>query len=295
MYGGVEAGGTKVVCAVGSAPDHLARRAVIPTTTPDETLEKVAEFFAGERLAAVGIASFGPLDLDPASPRYGHITTTPKAGWTGADLVGYLARRLKVPVALDTDVNGAAYAEHRWGATRGTRVSAYVTVGTGIGGGIVADGHSWRGLAHPEMGHVPVSRHPRDEFAGSCRFHGDCLEGLASGPAIAARAGRPTKDLGPARDEAVELEAWYLAQLVASLVYTVSPQRIVLGGGVMGIPGLLDAVRAATTARLGGALDDLPFVSAMDEFLVAPALGDNAGVLGALGLAESARVLASTP
>ncbi|MFH1572186.1 MAG: ROK family protein, partial [Gemmatimonadota bacterium] len=188
LYGAIEAGGTKFVCAVGTSPDDLRAEVRLPTTTPEETLGRVLEFFrqqhVREPLAAVGIGSFGPVDPDPASPTFGHVTTTPKPGWAGTDFAGVVRRALAVPVGFDTDVNAAALGEHRWGAARGLDTFVYLTVGTGIGGGGLCDGHLLHGLMHPEMGHVPV-RHDRqrDPFEGACPFHGDCLEGLASGPA----------------------------------------------------------------------------------------------------------------
>lgn len=290
-WGGVEAGGTKVVCAVGTGPRDVRAVTVIATTTPEQTLGRVVDFFRwhrdrGQRIDAVGVASFGPLDLHPASPRYGCITSTTKPGWAGTDLLGYLTGRLDLPVVLDTDVNGAAYGEHRWGATRALDTSVYLTVGTGIGGGVIVDGRALRGLLHPEMGHLHVQRHLDDRFVGRCPFHGDCLEGLASGPAIAERTGRPPNDLGDQQDPAVRIEAWYLAQLVTTVTYVLSPQRIVLGGGVLKLPGLLTAVRHAIRTRLGGALPAPELGERITDYLVPPALGDRAGVLGALALAE---------
>lgn len=288
----IEAGGTKFVCAIGTGPHDVRASTVIPTTSPAETLGRVAEFFAGyhavdARIESVGVASFGPLDLRPQSPTYGFITTTPKPGWAGTDLVGVLQRELGVPIVLETDVNGAAYGEYRWGANRGLWSSAYITVGTGVGGGAVIDGRTVRGLVHPEMGHLHVRRHPFDTFAGSCPFHLDCLEGLASGPAIRDRFGRAAQELDGDVGFAVELEAWYLAQLVSAVTYLLSPERIVLGGGVLGLPGLLDAVRAATVERLAGALDLLSRPGQMQDYLVPPGLGERSGVLGALALAEA--------
>jgi len=293
---GIEAGGTKFVCAVGTGPADLRGSVVIPTTTPAETLGRVVAYFreqqqSGLHIEAMGIASFGPLDLAPASPRYGYITTTPKPGWADTDLVGSIQRALDVPIVLDTDVNGAAYGEFRWGAGRGLHSSAYLTVGTGVGGGAVIAGRPLRGLLHPEMGHLTVQRHPDDDFPGSCPFHGDCLEGLTSGPAIHRRTGRPASDLGATLNRVVELEAWYLAQLVTAVTYLLTPQRIVLGGGVLNLPGLIEAVRVSTLARLAGALDGGVVADGMRPYLVTPALGGLSGVLGALALAE----LASAP
>jgi fructokinase len=285
LRGGIEAGGTKFVCAVGTGPSHVVSRTVVPTTTPGETLGRVLDYLSGWSLDAVGVASFGPLDLDLGSPTYGHITTTLKPGWAGTDVVGPLRDRLGVPVVLDTDVNGAAYAEHRWGAAAGLGSCAYVTVGTGIGAGIVVDGRPLRGLLHPEVGHLHVRRYPGDDYGGGCPYHGDCLEGLASGPALLARTGRAPGDLGPDGPRLLAMQAWYLAQLVSALVYVASPRRIVLGGGVLALPGLLPAVRSATVDRMAGALAAPGLDDGLERYLVAPALGGLAGVLGAIGLA----------
>jgi fructokinase len=293
VRGGIEAGGTKFVCAVGTGPDDIRARAVVPTTRPAQTLGRVADFFteqahAGLAIDALGIASFGPLDLAATSPRYGHITTTPKPGWAGTDLVGFFRNRLDVPVALDTDVNGAAYGEYRWGAGRGLHSTVYLTVGTGVGGGVVIGGRPLRGLVHPEMGHLHVQRHPDDDFAGCCPFHSDCVEGLAAGPAIERRTGRAATGLGELRERTVALEAWYLAQLVTAVTYLLTPQRVVLGGGVLHLPGLLDAVRESTVERLRGAIDSTAMADGLREYVVAPGLGGSSGVLGALAMAELA-------
>lgn len=240
IYGLVEAGGTKFVLGIASGRDDVRETVRIPTTTPDETICAMMDWFAARGpLAAVGVASFGPIDLDPSSPRFGHITETPKPHWSGADLVGPLKSGLQCPVGVDTDVNGAALAEYLWGAAQGHRTSLYFTIGTGVGGGAVIEGKTLRGLSHPEMGHIRLSRHPDDlGFAGICPFHGDCLEGLASGPAIMARWGQSLSEL-PTDHEAHDIIAHYLAQLVVSMQAIFEPGRIALGGGVMGTAGLL--------------------------------------------------------
>jgi fructokinase len=285
LLGGIEAGGTKVVCAVGASPGAILERTVIPTTTPTETLARVAAWFVDRPIDALGVASFGPLDLDPSSDRYGHITSTTKPGWAGTDIAGYLRETLGVPVTLDTDVNGAAYGEYRCGAGLDTGTLVYVTVGTGIGGGAIVDGTALHGLLHPEMGHLPVRRHPDDTFPGSCPFHGDCIEGMASGPAIARRTGCSPAELGPdALPRVIEFEAHYLAQLMAAIVYLLSPHRVVLGGGVLNLPGLIARVRQQTTALIGDALPAMP--AKLDDYLVLPALGPHSGVVGALALAS---------
>lgn len=284
IYGLVEAGGTKFVLGIASGIDDVHETARIPTTTPGETLGAMVDWFSARGpLAAVGVASFGPIDLDPASARYGHITETPKPHWSGTDLVGPLKAGLKCAVGVDTDVNAAALAEYLWGAAQGHRTSLYFTIGTGVGGGAVIDGRTLRGLSHPEMGHIRLSRHPNDlGFAGACPFHGDCLEGLASGPAIIARWGKSLSDL-PTDHEAHEIIAHYLAQLVVSMQAVFEPGHISLGGGVMGTPGLIDRVRDEA-ARLGKGY----FVSNAKDVVTLPGLGDRSGLLGALALALSA-------
>jgi fructokinase len=290
LFGGIEAGGTKFVCVVGTDIDDVRVETRIPTTTPAETLGEVVPFFddaarAHGPLAALGVGSFGPIDLHEASPTYGCITTTPKPGWAGTDIVGTLRRAFGVPVGFDTDVNAAALGESRHGAARGLDTFVYLTVGTGIGGGGLVGGRLLHGLVHPEMGHLRVP-HDRaaDPFAGVCPFHGDCLEGLASGPAMAARWGAPGETLDEAHP-AWALEAHYLALALHNIVCTLSPQRIVLGGGVMAQPALLPRVRAELTGLLNGYVQSPAVVERMDEYVVAPVLGDQAGVAGALVLA----------
>jgi fructokinase len=268
-------------------------QARIPTGEPNQTLAAVVAFLqrevaSGGPLAAIGIASFGPLELRRAHPRYGFTTTTPKPGWSGVDVVGPVRRALGVPVGFDTDVNGAALGEGRWGAARGLDTFVYVTVGTGIGAGAVVDGRVIHGLGHPEMGHLSVPRQPGDDFAGGCPFHGDCLEGMASGAALAGRWGRPAERLdGDQLRAAVQLEAAYLAAGLRNIVYALAPQRIVVGGSVAGLPELFPLLRA----HLSAALASYPGLSehAADDFVVPAALGSLAGPLGAFVLADQAR------
>ncbi len=285
LCGGVEAGGTKWVCAIGTGPADVRESVTIPMTTPDETIAAVVRFFAGKPLAAVGVGSFGPIDVRPSSPTWGSITTTPKPGWANTDVVGPLTRALELPVALDTDVNVAALAEQRWGAAVGLDTVCYVTVGTGIGGGGVVNGRLMHGLLHPEIGHMRIP-HDReiDPFDGACPYHGDCFEGLASGVAIRARWGRPGEEL---EDDAVwRLEAHYLALGLANVVCVLAPERIILGGGVMRQPALLPLVRAGVRELLAGYVDVDELRDGLDGYIVAPALGERAGVLGALELAR---------
>jgi fructokinase len=293
LLGGIEAGGSKFVCVVGTGPDDLRAELRVPTTSPGETLAAALQFFQAQqathgRLDALGIGSFGPVDLHPDSERFGYITSTPKPGWTNTDLAGVFRGGLGVPVAFDTDVNAAALGEWRYGAARGLDTFLYLTVGTGIGGGALVHGRVLHGLVHPEMGHVRVARdHHADPFAGACPFHGDCLEGLASGTAMAARWGRPAHEL-PAEHQAWTLEAHYLAQALQGFVCTLSPQRIVIGGGVMDAPLLLPRVRHELQRLLHGYIQAPELLRDIDAYVVPPQLGRRAGALGALVLAERA-------
>ena len=292
VVGGLELGGTKAVCVVGTGPDDVRADARIPTTTPVETLGRILEFFAGhaavQPLTALGVASFGPLDLDPSSATFGFITTTPKQPWRQVDLVTTLRRGLGITIALDTDVNAAALAEYRGGRGRGADTLVYVTIGTGIGGGVLVGGRPLHGLVHPEIGHLRVPHdRARDGFDGVCPHHGDCLEGLASAPALAARWGAVPESL-PDAHPAWALEAEYLALGLANVVLTLSPQRIVLGGGVMARAGLLPLVRTRLRAVLAGYVQSRALDEGIDDYVVAPALGERAGVLGALALARDA-------
>lgn len=288
LVGGIEAGGTKFVCAVGTGPDDLRAVTRFPTTTPAETIGRVVEFFRSqpEPVAAVGIGAFGPTDPDPASPTYGTITSTPKPGWQDTPLRQLVADAMGVPVAFDTDVNAAALGEHTWGAARGMDTFIYLTVGTGIGGGGMAGGRMLHGLIHPEMGHIRIPRDPAaDPFPGVCPYHGDCLEGLASGPAMEKRWGTRAEHLPPDHP-AWALEAEYLAQALVSYILILSPQRIVLGGGVMHQPALFPLVRSRVQELLGGYVKSPAILEEIDSYIVPPALGDRAGVLGAIALAQ---------
>jgi fructokinase len=286
-YGGIEAGGTKWVCAIGTAPDDVHEIVTFPTTSPEETIARAADFFANNgTVAAVGIGSFGPIDLQRGSPTWGHITTTPKPGWAKTDVASALEKALGLPVAVDTDVNAAALGEHRWGAAVGLETFCYITVGTGIGGGGMANGRLMHGLVHPELGHMRVPHdRERDPFEGVCPYHGDCLEGLASGEAIRARwggAGETNID-----EHVWRLETEYLALGLVNVICTLSPQRIVLGGGVMKQPQLMPLVREQVAELLGGYISAPELAGDLGDYLVAPALGDRAGVLGSLELARS--------
>jgi fructokinase len=293
LYGGIEGGGTKFVCAIGTAPDNIRAEARIHTTTPEETISQVVDFFKQQednfsKLSAIGCASFGPLDPNPASPTYGHILPTPKPGWTGANIAGMLASAFDIPIAFDTDVNGAALGEWRWGKARGLHTFIYLTVGTGIGGGAFVEGTPLHGLIHPEMGHIPV-RHDliKDPFEGACPFHGDCFEGLASGVAIERRWGRRGNTLPPSHP-AWELETEYIAQALASYSFTLSPQRIIIGGGIGSLPHLLPRVQKKTQELINNYIQSPLIRENIESYIVSPGLGNRSGMLGAIALAEQA-------
>jgi fructokinase len=288
VFGGIEAGGTKFVCVVGSGPNDILAEARFPTTAPDETLDSVISFFERYRgvLTSFGIASFGPLDLDPESEKFGFITTTPKPGWSNFNFVDVIKSTFNVPIGFDTDVNGALLGEHNWGAAKGIENAIYLTIGTGIGGGAMVNGKLIHGLVHPEMGHVLV--HPRQDDPypeGICPFHGNCLEGMAAGPAIEKKWGNRAENFDPSH-LAWELEAHYLAQALHSLICTLSPQRIILGGGVMNQTHLFPLIHQKTLGSLRSYVRHPALLLNINEYIVPPKLGNKAGVLGALALAQ---------
>lgn len=291
MYAGVEIGGTKTLVAFGNSPDDLSEPVRIETRGPGETLDAVVTVIraqaAREGLCGIGVASFGPVRLDRNAEDYGRILKTPKPGWAGTDLLGPL-REFAVPVGLATDVGGAALAEGEWGACAGLKHHLYVTVGTGVGVGVIANGQLIHGVLHPEAGHLLVRRAEADEgFAGVCPFHGDCLEGLVSGPAIAARLGQPGETV--AADHPVwTLVADYLAQMAAAFTLLLAPQRIVIGGGVGGQAHLVSGVKSGLETRLGGYLPHIDEADALDRYVTGPTLGGRSGVLGALILGRKA-------
>ncbi len=286
-FGCIEAGGTKFVLGIAEAHDAVLATTRIPTTNPEDTIAAVVDWFkANGPVDAIGIASFGPVDPDPASPHWGFITETTKPGWSSTDFAGRIGRAFDVPVGFDTDVNGAALAESCWGAAQGDDVAVYFTVGTGIGGGAIINGAPLHGAQHPEMGHILPRRHPDDlDFPGVCPFHGDCFEGLVSGPAIKARWGASLSEL-PTDHPAHKIVAWYLGQLAMAVQAVISPRRILFGGGVMATPGLLEAMRGEAV-RLAK-----DYVTIIIE---PPALGDQAGLLGGLALAQAAFTTGQKP
>lgn len=290
LVGGIEAGGTKFVCAIGTGPDDVRAIERFPTTSPEETLQRAIQFFQAQSaelgpVASIGVGSFGPVDPHVNSSTFGFVTSTPKPGWKDTDVVGPLRKALGVPVAFDTDVNAAALGEWRWGAAKNLECFIYLTIGTGIGGGGMINGHLMHGLIHPEMGHVRIPHDlSRDPYPGHCPFHGDCLEGLAAGPAIGERWGQPAEEF-PDDHPAWELEAEYLALALVNFLCTLSPQRIIIGGGVMR-PHLFEPVRRKVQELLAGYVDSTSITDAIDTFIVPPGLGSQAGVLGAIALGQ---------
>ncbi len=280
MYGGIEAGGTKFVCAV-SEDGEILEKTSIPTTTPEETLDQVFEFFDRYELNGIGIGSFGPIGIDQTKDNYGYVLATPKKGWEQFDFLGTIRKRYNVPVAWTTDVNAAAYGELKQGAAQGKNSCIYLTVGTGIGAGVVINEEIFSGIAHPEMGHIWVKRHPDDQYEGTCPYHKDCLEGLAAGPSIEARIGIKGQDL-PQDHPIWDIQAFYIAQALINYTLTLAPEKIILGGGVMNQDHLLQKIRQQFVELMGGYMET-PQVS---EYIVRWGLPNESGIIGSLLLAE---------
>lgn len=291
LVGGIEAGGTKFVCAVGTGPEDIREEIRFATTTPEKNIAQCIAYFEAQeamfgKLAAVGIGSFGPVDPNPASPTFGYVTTTPKPHWANTNFAGPVASALNVPVGFDTDVNLAALSEGLWGAAQGLDTFIYLTIGTGVGGGVVVNGNLLHGLIHPEMGHIPLPHDwEKDPYAGKCPYHGDCLEGMTAGPAIEDRWGVKGQDLG-VDHPAWELEAHYLALALQSFICTLSPQRIILGGGVMDQTQIFPMLRQRVQDSLNGYVQHSAIIEDIDSYIVPPKLGNKAGVLGAFALAQ---------
>lgn len=280
--GALEAGGTKMVCAIGNENGEILERVSIPTEAPDITMPKLISYFADKEIEALGIGCFGPIDLNRDSDTYGCITTTPKLAWKNYNIVKMFQEALNVPIGFDTDVNGSALGEATWGITKGLESSMYITIGTGIGTGIITNGKLLHGMLHPEGGHLLLSRHPKDSFEGTCPYHKTCLEGLASGPAIEARWGEKGTQLAERR-EVWELEAYYIAQALVDYIMVLSPQRIIIGGGVMHQEHLMPLIREEVKRQLAGYIDTKELLN-MDQYVVLPSLNDNQGIMGALKL-----------
>ncbi len=288
LYGGIEGGGTKFICAVGTGPDDIRAQTRVETTTPAETMRQVIDFFkAQEPVAAIGFPCFGPLDPNPNSPTYGHILPTPKPHWSNADVVGMLRAELNVPVAFDTDVNGSALGEWTWGAAQGLNTFIYLTIGTGIGGGAFVEGKLLHGLLHPEMGHIPMPHDfAKDPFEGNCPFHNDCFEGLAAGPAMEKRWGQRAETL-PLNHPAWDLEADYIASALTAYAHILSPERIILGGGIGQLEHLLPRIQQKTREKINGYIQSSKIIDEIEQYIVNPGLGSKSGVLGAIALAKN--------
>jgi len=292
-YGAIEAGGTKFVCGIGDENGHLISEKRISTISPLKTLPEVVNFFreeatgAGIKIERIGIGSFGPLDLDLNSPKFGYITSTPKPGWSETDIPGFLFEKLQIESIIDTDVNAAAYGEYLWGTGKNLRSLVYFTIGTGIGGGALINGRPIHGLIHPEMGHMILKHNLlTDPFPGICPFHGDCFEGLATGPSIDARWMTSPEKL-PSDHPAWSLEAYYISQALHTIITIISPQKIILGGGVMQQSFLFPLIRDLVQKSINGYVRSEMIISRMDEYIVPPGLGSRAGLFGSLALAIS--------
>lgn len=283
----IEAGGTKFNCGVGTENGEIIERIQFPTTTPQETMGQVIDFFKGKEIDALGVGSFGPIDPHPHSDTYGYITSTPKPYWNQYNILGTLKEQFDIPMAFDTDVNGAALGEWTWGAAKSLNSCLYITVGTGIGAGAIVEGKLLHGLSHPEMGHILVRRQLQDDYAGRCPYHQDCLEGMAAGPAIEARWGMKANLLS-VDHPAWELESEYLAQALMNYVLILSPEIIVMGGGVMHQEQLFPLIRKKLAALLNGYVQHSAIIGDLDRYVVPPQLGDDAGLCGALALAKRA-------
>ncbi len=281
--GALEAGGTKMVCAVGDENGNILEQVSIPTETPEITMPKLIDYFREKKVEALGIGCFGPIDLNLNSPTYGYITSTPKIPWRNYDIVGAFKNALNIPVGFDTDVNGSCLGEATWGALKGLDSGIYITIGTGIGVGVYSDGKLLHNMLHPEAGHIMMSKHPDDQYKGKCPYHGCCFEGVASGPAIEERWGQSAKEL--TQNESVwEMEAYYVAQALVNYILTLSPNRIILGGGVMHQVQLFPLIRQKVKELLNGYIQTKELED-LDSYIVPAALKDNQGIMGCLQLA----------
>ncbi|MCI9231055.1 MAG: ROK family protein [Lachnospiraceae bacterium] len=283
LIGGIEAGGTKMVCAVGDENGVIKDRTSFPTRQPEETFADMIAYYRNWDIQALGIGCFGPLDLNRQSRTYGYITKTPKPGWGNCDIVGAFKDALGVPVGFDTDVNGAVLGEVTWGAAKGLDSAIYITIGTGVGVGVYVNGGLLHGLVHPEGGHILLIRHPKDTYEGKCPFHKNCVEGLAAGPSIEARWGKKAAELAD-RDEVWEMEAYYIAQAITDYIFSYSPQKIILWGGVMHQEKLFGMVRKEVLNLLNGYVAHEMITEHIDQYIVPPALGEDPGIMGAIKL-----------
>jgi fructokinase len=286
ILGSIDANSTKFVCGIGNENGDIIEKISFQTTTPEETLQLVTDYFKDKQIEALGVGSFGPIDLNQESSTYGFITSTPKKHWKNVNLLGELKKHLNIPMAFDTDVNAAALGELEWGAAKGLDSCIYMTVGTGIGVGAIAEGKLIHGMLHPEMGHILVKRHEDDTYKGNCPFHGDCLEGMASGPAIENRWGQKGVVLS-ANSQVWELEAYYLAQALVNYILVLSPKKLIIGGGVMQQKQLFPMIIENVVNLLNGYIQHENLLVDIDDYIVPPELGDNAGLCGALALAKN--------
>lgn len=287
--GGIEAGGTKFVCAVGNEKGEISKKVIIPTSTPAKTMKQVVDFFLStkKKLSSIGVASFGPLDINPESKHYGQIAVTPKLAWQKFNYLPFLRKSFSCPIAINTDVNGAAIGEQEWGAAKGLTSFLYMTVGTGIGVGGMVAGRFIMGLSHSEMGHIFIPVHPKDQFKGVCPIHKNCLEGLASGPSMMKRWKVESALNLPSKHFGWNLEANYIGIAVANYILCFSPQRVIIGGGVMKKNGLIEKVRQVVLKKLNGYLHEEEILHHIDRYIVHPFLKGDAGILGAFALAKN--------
>lgn len=286
LLGALEAGGTKMVCAIGRADGTILEQISIPTTTPEETMPKILEYFADKEIDAIGIGAFGPVDVREESETYGCILDTPKLPWRHYNIRKTIAEGLNVPVGIDTDVNGSCLGEVTYGSSKGLKSVLYLTVGTGIGAGILIDGKPLHGMLHPEAGHILLKRHPEDNYEGKCPYHDTCAEGMASGPAIEERWGKKAVELKN-NEKVWELESYYIAQALVNYIMVVSPERIILGGGVMHQEQLFPMIRNKVMEMINGYLNTKQLQD-MNNYIVPASLNDDQGIMGCLRLAELA-------
>jgi fructokinase len=286
IFGALEAGGTKMVCALGKEDGTIVEQVSIPTTTPEETIPLIIDYFKDKDIAALGVGSFGPVDVNKESDTYGYILDTPKIPWKYYDLLGNIKKQLNVPVELDTDVNGSCLGEMTFGSSKGLDSVVYITIGTGVGVGGAVNGQLLHGMLHPEAGHILLRQHPEDTFEGSCPYHGPCLEGLAAGPAIEKRWGKKAVELKD-NDKVWEMEAYYIAQALVNYILTLAPRRIILGGGVMHQEQLFPLIRIEVKRLLNGYLNTKE-INDMEHYIVPASLNDDQGIMGCIQLAKIA-------
>ena len=287
VYGALEAGGTKMICAICKENGEILEQVSIPTSSPDETMPRVIDFFKDKGIAALGVACFGPIDLDKSSETYGYITSTPKVKWQNYPILPVIEKALSVSAGFDTDVNGSLLGEVSFGSSRGLENAVYITIGTGIGGGVLSNGKLLHGMLHPELGHMILVPHEKDHFQGICPFHKNCFEGMASGPAMEARYGKKADSLSGV-PLVWEIEAYYIGQALCNIILTLSPERIILGGGVMHQMQLFPLIRKQVKEQLNGYIKTKELAD-LDNYIVPASLNDNQGVLGCLQLAINAR------